>query len=102
MVKRKTENVMWHFEGGLAGISVNSALSRHVQDCANMNRSAPESGPVPFATPSVEAARTAFHFGSGRQYSTSVKQKKCIIHRAQTQPALFGLRAQSLSSRLSA
>jgi hypothetical protein len=43
---------------------------------------------------------TAFHFGSGRQYSTSAKQTKCIIHRSQMEPALFGRRARKLSTRL--
>jgi len=67
-----------------------------------MNRSASEPKPAPFAPPPVEAAGVTFHFGSGKQYSSSVKQKKCIIQRSQTLPTLFGLRAQSLSRRLSA
>jgi len=65
-----------------------------------MNRSAPEPTPAPSAPPATGVAATSFHFGSGRHYSTSAKQKKCIIQRSQTQPALFGLRAQSLARRL--
>jgi hypothetical protein len=42
----------------------------------------------------------SFHFGSGRQYSASLRQKECIIHRSRTLPALFGRQAQGLSSRL--
>jgi hypothetical protein len=96
---RKTMNdLSW----AAAGISVNSVLRSVVQECAKMNRSAKEPQPAPFATPPEETTAATFHFGSGKQYSTSVKQKKCIIQRSQTQPALFGLRAQSLSRRLSA
>jgi hypothetical protein len=65
-----------------------------------MNRSGPEPKPAPSAPPATEGA-AAFHFGSGRQYSASAKQKKSIIQRSQTQPALLGLRAQTLSRRLS-
>jgi hypothetical protein len=65
-----------------------------------MNRSAPEPTLAPSAPPTTEVAAVKFHFGSGRQYSASPKQKKCIIQRSQTQPALFGLHAQSLSRRL--
>jgi hypothetical protein len=80
---------------------MNSEPGAHVQNSSDMNRSAPEPVPASFAAPTA-AVRMSFHFGSGRQYSTSVKQTKCIIQRTQTQPALFGLRAQTLSRRLSA
>ena len=85
-----------------AGISVNSGLRSVVQECAKMNRSAKEPGDAAFNSPAPEQNAAKFHFGSGKQYSTSAKQKKCIIQRSQTQPALLGLRAQSLSRRLSA
>jgi hypothetical protein len=70
-----------------------------------MNRSASEPAPGPFAAPSQKAlaAGLKFHFGSGRHYSSStVKQTQCIIYRSETQPALIGQRARSLSRRLSA
>jgi len=67
-----------------------------------MNRSAPEPGLATITTPAAEQNAATFHFGSGKQYSTSAKQKKSIIQRSQTQPALLGLRAQSLARRLSA
>jgi hypothetical protein len=67
-----------------------------------MNRSAPEPDHAAFTTPPAEQSAATFHFGSGKQYSTSAKQKKSIIQRSQTQPALLGLRARSLARRLSA
>jgi hypothetical protein len=65
-----------------------------------MNQLEPKQQNVPAAPSITESA--SFHFGSGRQYSTPLKQKQCIIHRSQTRPALFGQRAQNLSARLSA
>jgi hypothetical protein len=62
-----------------------------------MNRSVPEPTSAPATT---EVVVVKFHFGSGRQYSMSAKQKKCIIQRSQTLPTLLGLRAQSLTRRL--
>ncbi len=84
------------------GISVNSVLRPQVQVGAKMNRSAPEPDHAAFNSPATEQNAAKFHFGSGKQYSTSAKQKKCIIQRSQIQPALLGLRAHSLSRRLSA
>ena len=66
-----------------------------------MNRSALQNRIFVPASASPKAGTPSFHFGSGRQYSTADKPKKCIIHRSQTSPALFGLRARSLSARLS-
>jgi hypothetical protein len=82
--------------------NLNTPMRSSVQDCANMNRSAPEPSMAAFNSPATEQNAATFHFGSGKQYSASAKQKKCIIQRTQIQPALFGLRAQSLSRRLSA
>jgi len=45
----------------------------------------------------AKLAGGAFDFGSRRRHAASAKQKRCIIYRSQTAPALIGFTAQHLA-----